>query len=76
MRIAAHEQRPSQVRSHDDPRLRLGILNLTVDTFSFDYEAMTQKLIQVKQKLPFPESETALHEQAGKEDNEKIDYRF
>jgi outer membrane protein TolC len=47
-------QKPSQVRSLDDPRLGFAISNLPVDTFSFDQEAMTQKQISVKQKFPFP----------------------
>jgi outer membrane protein TolC len=53
-RIEAFEQRPSQERSLDDPRLKLAFLNLPVDTFRFDQEAMTQKFIQVMQKIPYP----------------------
>jgi outer membrane protein TolC len=53
-RIEAYEQRPSQARSLDDPRLKFAIANLPVDSFSFDQEPMTQKQIQVMQKVPFP----------------------
>jgi len=37
----------------DDPRLGLGILNLPVDSFSFDQEPMTQKQISIAQKIPW-----------------------
>ncbi len=47
-------QKPSQVRSLDDPRLGFALSNLPVDTFSFDQEPMTQKQISLKQKFPFP----------------------
>jgi len=53
-KINAFEQRPSQARSLDDPMLKMSIANLPVDTFRFDQEPMTQKLISVQQKLPFP----------------------
>ena len=53
-RIDAYEQRPSQERALDDPRLKLAFLNLPTDSFRFDQEAMTQKFIQVMQKIPYP----------------------
>jgi outer membrane protein TolC len=53
-RIEAYEQRPSQERALDDPRLKLAFLNLPADSFRFDQEAMTQKYIQVMQKIPYP----------------------
>ncbi len=37
----------------DDPRLGLGILNLPTDTFEFDQEPMTQKVIAIAQKIPW-----------------------
>ncbi|OCC15841.1 Heavy metal RND efflux outer membrane protein, CzcC family [Dissulfuribacter thermophilus] len=37
-----------------DPQLGIGILNLPMDTFSFDQEAMTQTQIKLTQKIPFP----------------------
>ena len=39
--------------SLEDPKLSLGILNLPVDTFSFNQEPMTQKLIALSQKFPW-----------------------
>lgn len=52
--VEAYETRPSQARSLDDTRIGIAVANLPVDTFRFDQEAMTQKQISLKQKLPFP----------------------
>jgi outer membrane protein TolC len=52
--VRSFKERPSQAGALEDPRLRLAIANLPVDSFSFDQEAMTQKQIQVMQKIPFP----------------------
>lgn len=53
-KIQVFKERPSQARSLDDPRLRLSIMNLPVDTFRFNQEAMTQKQTSIMQKFPFP----------------------
>jgi outer membrane protein TolC len=53
-KIQVFKEIPSQARSLDDPRLRLSILNLPVDTFRFNQEPMTQKQISIMQKFPFP----------------------
>lgn len=39
--------------SLDDPRLGIGVINLPTDSFSFDQEAMTQKMIFIAQKVPW-----------------------
>jgi outer membrane protein TolC len=39
--------------SLDDPRLGFGVLNLPTDTFDFDQEPMTQKMISLSQKFPW-----------------------
>lgn len=39
--------------SLEDPKLGLGVLNLPTDTFDFDQEPMTQKLISISQKFPW-----------------------
>lgn len=49
---AEHMVRPAGALP--DPMIILGIMNLPVDTFAFDQEAMTQKLIGVTQRFPFP----------------------
>jgi len=45
---------PDQAGSLPDPRITLGALNLPVDTFSLDQEAMTQLLLGVTQSFPYP----------------------
>ncbi len=52
--INSLKQRPAQVQSLDNPRLKMSIMNLPSDTFEFDQEPMTQKHIAIMQKLPFP----------------------
>lgn len=54
IKIESYKERPSQAGSLDDPRISIALMNVPVDTFSFDQEAMTQKQISVMQKLPFP----------------------
>jgi outer membrane protein TolC len=39
--------------SLEDPKLSLGVLNLPVDTFSFNQEPMTQKQVALSQKFPW-----------------------
>jgi cobalt-zinc-cadmium efflux system outer membrane protein len=53
-KLEAYSERPSQEESLDDPRLGLGLLNLPVNSFSFEQEPMTQKQVAVLQKIPFP----------------------
>jgi cobalt-zinc-cadmium efflux system outer membrane protein len=47
-------EKPSQEESLENPRLGLGVLNLPVNTYSFDQEPMTQKQISLQQRIPFP----------------------
>lgn len=44
----------SQAGSLPDPQLNLGLLNLPVNSFAFDQEPMTGKLIGIMQMFPFP----------------------
>jgi outer membrane protein TolC len=53
-RIHVFEEKPSQAESLDNPRLKLSIMNLPVDTFRFNQAPMTQKQISIMQKFPFP----------------------
>jgi cobalt-zinc-cadmium efflux system outer membrane protein len=53
-KLDAYSEKPSQEESLDNPRLGLGILNLPVNSFSFDQEQMTQKQVSILQKIPFP----------------------
>ena len=52
--IQVVRQIPAQAGSLDDPMLQFEFKNLPVDTFAFDQEAMTQKILTLSQKLPFP----------------------
>jgi outer membrane protein TolC len=52
--INSLKEKPAQVQSLDNPRLKMSIMNLPVDTFEFDQEPMTQKQISIMQKFPFP----------------------
>ncbi|GBE36975.1 outer membrane efflux protein BepC precursor [bacterium BMS3Bbin07] len=53
-KIRVYRERPSQAESLDDPRLKLSIVNVPLDTFSFNQEPMTQKQMTIMQKFPFP----------------------
>ena len=53
-KLDAYRERPLQEESLDNPRLGLGLLNLPVNSFSFDQEPMTQKQVSLLQKIPFP----------------------
>ena len=52
--VGAAAERPSQQEALDNPRLGFGLVNLPVDSFSFSKEPMTQKVLSLAQKLPFP----------------------
>ena len=52
--INSLKEKPAQVRSLDNPRLQMSIMNLPSDSFKFDQEPMTQKHISIMQKFPFP----------------------
>jgi cobalt-zinc-cadmium efflux system outer membrane protein len=47
-------EKPSQEESLENPRLGLSLLNLPVNSYSFDQEPMTQKQISLLQRIPFP----------------------
>jgi cobalt-zinc-cadmium efflux system outer membrane protein len=53
-RVSAISTVPSQVSALPDPRLSLNMMNLPVDTFDFDQEAMTQMQVAISQSFPFP----------------------
>ncbi len=60
-------QRAAQAGAFDDPMLGLGFQNVPVDSFAFDRESMTGKVVELSQKLPFfgkrrLRTDAALHE--------------
>ena len=54
LRAQSAEKVISQAGALPDPQLNLGLLNLPVNSFAFDQEPMTGKLIGIMQKFPFP----------------------
>ncbi|KMP10728.1 hypothetical protein UR09_05370 [Candidatus Nitromaritima sp. SCGC AAA799-A02] len=66
-RIEVKGEIPSQAGSLDDPMFQFELKSMPVDTFDFGQEPMTQKLLTLSQKLPYPgklglRSEIALKE--------------
>lgn len=53
-RTLAAERVIPQAGALPDPKLSLGLMNLPVNSFSFDQEPMTGKLVSVMQMFPFP----------------------
>jgi cobalt-zinc-cadmium efflux system outer membrane protein len=53
-RALAAEKAVSQAGALPDPQLTLGLMNLPVNSFAFDQEPMTGKLISLMQMFPFP----------------------
>ncbi|QKX16728.1 TolC family protein [Microbulbifer sp. YPW1] len=49
----------------EDPKLKLGIANLPTDSFAFDDQPMTQKVIGISQKLPRGDSAALAGERGG-----------
>lgn len=54
LRAQSAEKVISQAGALPDPQLNLGLLNLPVNSFTFDQEPMTGKLIGLMQMFPFP----------------------
>jgi len=53
-RTLAAEESVSQAGALPDPQLTFGLMNLPVNSFAFDQEPMTGKLISIMQVFPFP----------------------
>jgi outer membrane protein TolC len=53
-RVHSAEKVIPQAGALPDPQFTLGLLNLPVNSFAFDQEPMTGKLIGIMQKFPFP----------------------
>ena len=48
----ARQQQAIAESQWDDPMLKLGLANLPTDSFAFDEQPMTQKIVAISQKLP------------------------
>lgn len=53
-RTLAAEKAVPQAGALPDPQLTLGLMNMPVNSFAFDQEPMTGKLISLMQMFPFP----------------------
>lgn len=53
-RALASEKMISQAGALPDPQLTLGLMNLPVNSFAFNQEPMTGKIISLMQMFPFP----------------------
>ncbi|MFC2088198.1 TolC family protein, partial [Calditrichota bacterium] len=51
--IEALKQKIPQMGTLPDPKLTIGVSNLPIDTYKFDQEPMTQKIIGITQSIPF-----------------------
>jgi outer membrane protein TolC len=52
-----------------DPTLVLGVLNLPTNSFSFNQEPMTQKIVGLKQTFPFPGKLSSIEDAAAIDTN-------
>ena len=50
----AAERKISQAGALPDPQITLGLMNLPVNSFAFDQEPMTGKVVGIMQMFPFP----------------------
>jgi len=64
LRTHSAEKIISQAGALPDPQLNLGLLNLPVNSFTFDQEPMTGKLIGLMQMFPFPGKQGLAEEMA------------
>lgn len=66
---AGHRISPAQAL--DDPLLEAGVINLPIDTRSFNNEDMTMKMIGLSQKFPYP-GKRALRGNVAEKDAEAV----
>lgn len=77
-RALAAERAIPQAGSLPDPKLTLGLMNLPVNSFTFDQEPMTGKMASVMQVFPFPgklslaEDMAMFEAAAGKRQQEEV----
>jgi len=71
----AARQRVSPAGALDDPMLEAGILNVPTDSWRFNREDMTMKMLGLAQKLPYP-GKRALRREVAERDAEALQYGF
>ncbi|MFO7964954.1 MAG: TolC family protein [Desulfobacterales bacterium] len=63
-RVESLEREARAAGAPDDPRIGFGVVNLPVDSFSFQQEPMTQKQASISQKIPWPGKLSLQHRKA------------
>lgn len=71
----AATQRVAPAGTLDDPMLEGGVINLPTNSFRFDREDMTMKMIGVSQRFPYP-GKRGLREEVAVRDAETIGYGY
>lgn len=71
----AASQRISPAGALDDPMLEAGVQNLPTNSFSFNREDMTAKMLGLSQRLPFP-GKRGLRREVAERDAESIGYAY
>jgi outer membrane protein TolC len=71
----AAEQRIAPAGTLDDPMLEAGIVNLPTDSFRFDREDMTMKMIGMSQRFPYP-GKRGLRQDVAARDAEAAGYGY
>ncbi|OGA06055.1 MAG: transporter [Betaproteobacteria bacterium RIFCSPLOWO2_02_64_14] len=71
----AAEQRIAPAGALDDPMLEAGVISVPVDSFRFDREDMTMKMIGMSQRFPYP-GKRGLRQDVAAKDAQSAGYGF
>jgi outer membrane protein TolC len=71
----AASQRVAPAGSLDDPMLEAGVINVPTDSFKFDREDMTMKMIGLSQRFPYP-GKRGLREEVATREVEVADFNL
>ena len=71
----AAEQRIAPAGALDDPMLEAGVISVPVDSFRFDREDMTMKMIGMSQRFPYP-GKRGLRQDVAARDAQSAGYGF
>lgn len=71
----AAQQRIAPAGALDDPMLEAGVINLPTDSFRFDREDMTMKMIGLSQRFPYP-GKRGLRQDVAAREAESVGYGY
>ena len=71
----AASQRAAPAGTLDDPMLEVGVINVPTDSFRFDREDMTMKMIGVSQRFPYP-GKRGLREEVATRELDAVDFNI